>query len=82
MNYDENQLKNDLNIETQTTKVSKLLDNIDDINSKILSLNHDKEKVKNEFMRGKQRYKCKNCGCNYTGGPHYFLSPYKGKKIR
>ena len=44
MKYDENQLKNDLNIETQTTKVSKLLDNIYDINSKILSLNHDKEK--------------------------------------
>lgn len=44
MNYDENQLKNDLNIETQTTKVSKLLDNIDDINSKIYSLNYDKEK--------------------------------------
>ena len=31
-------------IETQTTKVSKLLDNIDDINSKIYSLNYDKEK--------------------------------------
>jgi len=25
------------------------------------------EKVKNGFNRGKQRYKCKNCGCNYTG---------------
>ncbi len=44
MNYDQNQLKNNLNIEIQNTKVSKLLDNIDDINSKILSLNHDKEK--------------------------------------
>ena len=27
-----------------------------------------KEKVKNGFMKGKQRYKCKCCGCNYTGG--------------
>jgi transposase-like protein len=27
-----------------------------------------KEKVKNGFMRWKQRYKCKNYGCNYTGG--------------
>jgi len=24
-----------------------------------------KEKVKNGFMKGKQRYKCKCCGCNY-----------------
>lgn len=31
-----------------------------------------KEKVKNGFMngfmRGRQKYKCKNCGCNYTDG--------------
>ena len=26
------------------------------------------EKTKNGFHRGKQRYKCKCCGCNYTGG--------------
>ena len=25
------------------------------------------EKIKNGFNRGKQRYLCKNCGCNYTG---------------
>ena len=24
-----------------------------------------KEKVKNGFMKGKQRYKCKCCRCNY-----------------
>ena len=24
------------------------------------------ERVKNGFVRGKQRYKCKDCGCNYT----------------
>ncbi len=44
MSYSEDKPKKNLNIETQNTKVSKLLDNIDDINSKILSLNHDKEK--------------------------------------
>ena len=36
-----------------------------------------KEKVKNGFMKGKQRYKCKHCGCNYTGSrnsyPVYIL---------
>ena len=25
-----------------------------------------KEKVKNGFMKGFQRYKCKDCGCSYT----------------
>ena len=25
-----------------------------------------REKVKNGFMKGAQRYKCKNCGCNFT----------------
>ena len=25
------------------------------------------EKIKNGFHRGKQRYKCKHYGCNYTG---------------
>lgn len=24
------------------------------------------ERTKNGFNKGKQRYKCKNCGCNYT----------------
>jgi transposase-like protein len=29
------------------------------------------EAVKNGKMEGKQRYKCKSCGCNYTQGTHY-----------
>ncbi len=33
-----------MNIETQTAKVSKLFDNIDNISAKILFLNYDKEK--------------------------------------
>ena len=28
----------------------------------------EEKKVKNEFMRGEQRYQYKNCECNYTGG--------------
>ena len=31
-----------------------------------------KERAKNGFHREKQRYKCKNCGCNYTGGKKDF----------
>src|SRR4051794_41965116 len=27
------------------------------------------EHVKNGFMRGKQRYRCKACGLNFTGTP-------------
>lgn len=27
---------------------------------------HQEEHVKNGFMCGKQRYKCKSCGCNFT----------------
>ena len=41
-----------------------------------------KEKVKNEFMRGKQRYKCKNCGCNYTGGRNGYPEDIKQKAIK
>ncbi len=29
------------------------------------------ERTKSGFHKGKQRYKCKFCGCNYTGGPLY-----------
>ena len=41
-----------------------------------------KEKVKNEFMREKQRYKCKNCGCNYTGGRNGYPEDIKQKAIK
>ena len=40
------------------------------------------EKVKNGFMRGKQRYKCKNCGCNYIGGRHGYPEDIKQKAIK
>ena len=40
------------------------------------------EKVKNGFMRGKQRYKCKNCGCNYTGGRNGYPEHVKQKAIK
>jgi len=40
------------------------------------------EKVKNGFMRGKQRYKCKNCGCNYTGGRNGYPEDIKQKAIK
>lgn len=29
---------------------------------------HSQSHVKNGFIRGKQRYKCKNCLCNFTHG--------------
>ena len=41
-----------------------------------------KEKVKNGFMRGKQRYKCKNCECNYTGGRNGYSEDIKPKAIK
>ena len=41
-----------------------------------------KEKVKNGFNRGKQRYKCKNCGCNYTGTKHGYSNEIKQEAIR
>jgi transposase-like protein len=41
-----------------------------------------KEKVKNGFMRRKQRYKCKNCGCNYTGGRNGYPEDVKQKAIK
>jgi len=39
------------------------------------------EKTKNRFHRGKQRYKCKHCGCNYTGGRNGYLDHVKQKAI-
>ena len=41
-----------------------------------------KEKVKNGFMKGKQRYKCKCCGCNYTGGRNGYPDHIKLRAIR
>ena len=41
-----------------------------------------KEKVKNGFNRGKQRYKCKNCGCNYTGTKHGYSNEIKQEAKR
>jgi len=38
------------------------------------------EKVKNGFNRGKQRYKCKNCGCNYTGSSREYLDALRHKR--
>ena len=38
------------------------------------------EKVKNGFVRGVQRYKCKNCGHNYTKSSRYHYSEEKRKR--
>ena len=40
------------------------------------------EKVKNGFNRGKQRYLCKNCGCNYTGTKNGYSESVKQKAIK
>ena len=40
------------------------------------------ERTKNGFHRGKQRYKCKNCGCNYTGGAKGYPEHVKQKAIK
>ena len=34
------------------------------------------------FHRGKQRYKCKCCGCNYTGGRNGYPDHIKIKAIK
>ena len=39
------------------------------------------ERTKNGFHRGKQRYKCKNCGCNYTGSTKGHPEHVKQKTI-
>ena len=41
-----------------------------------------KEKVKNGFMRGKQRYKRKNCRCNYAGGRNGYPEDIKQNVIK
>ena len=40
------------------------------------------EKVKNGFNRGKQRYLCKNCGCNYTGTKNGYSEAVKQEAIK
>ena len=40
------------------------------------------ERTKNGFHRGKQRYKCKNCGCNYTGSTKGYPEHVKQKAIK
>ena len=42
----------------------------------------EKKKFKNGFMREKQKYKCKNCGCNYTGGRKDYPEGVKQKAIK
>ena len=41
-----------------------------------------KRKSKNEFIKGKQRYKCKCCRCNYTGGGNGYPDHIKLKVIK
>ena len=42
-----------------------------------------KDRVKNGFMKGLQRYKCKSCGCNYTKSHRHKVPPkYKRDAIR
>jgi transposase-like protein len=38
------------------------------------------EKVKSGFTKGKQRYKCKNCGCNYSVEIKSTAKPLSKKK--
>ncbi len=40
-----------------------------------------KEKVKG-FMGGKRRYKCRNCGCNYTGVRNGYSEDIRQKVIK
>ena len=40
------------------------------------------EKIKNGFNRGKQRYLCKNCGCNYTGTKNGYPDSVKQEAIK
>ena len=35
------------------------------------------ERVRNVFVRGLQRYRCKSCGCNFTATPAYREHPAK-----
>lgn len=45
-------------------------------------INLDQKKEKNRFHRGKQKYKCKNCDCNYTEGKKGYLGHVKQKEIK
>ena len=40
------------------------------------------KRVKSGFMKGKQRYLCKNCGCNYTGGRNGYPEEVRREAIR
>ena len=41
-----------------------------------------KEKVKNGYNRGKQRYLCKECGRNYTGTKNGYPESAKRKELK
>ena len=41
-----------------------------------------KNRIKNGYHRGKQRYLCKNCGCNYTGSKRGYPEEVKRKAIK
>ena len=43
---------------------------------------YKRKKVKNGFNRGKQRYKWKNCGCNYTGTKNGYPDEVKQEVIK
>ncbi len=40
------------------------------------------ERVKSGFNRGKQRYLCKNCGCNYTGTKYGYPDSVKRDAVK
>ena len=40
------------------------------------------ERVKSGFNRGKQRFLCKNCGCNYTGTKNGYPDSVKKEAIK
>ena len=39
------------------------------------------KKVKNGFVKGKQRYLCKECGCNYTKSNRHHYPEEERKKV-
>ena len=41
-----------------------------------------KKRVKSGFHNKKQRYLCKECGCNYTGGHHGYPEHIRRKAIQ
>ena len=42
----------------------------------------DTAAVKNGIIKGKQRYKCKGCGCNYTQSNRYRIAVEKREEAR